>query len=92
MGDSAHLMTPFAGKGVNTAMADSHSLAKHLEQLVSSSSSELISEEDLDKALIAFEEASHPKAKEAMNLTWMSLLLSYEDGTPTRLAKIMASK
>ena len=92
VGDSAHLMTPFAGKGVNTAMADSHSLAKHLEQLVSSSSSEPISEDDLDKVLIAFEEASHPKAKEAMNLTWMSLLLSYEDGTPTRLAKIMASK
>ena len=92
IGDSAHLMTPFAGKGVNTAMADSHSLAKQLEQLLSSSSSEVISEDDLDKALIAFEEASHPKAKDAMNLTWMSLLLSYEDGTPTRLAKIMASK
>lgn len=92
VGDSAHLMTPFAGKGVNTAMADSHILAKHLEQLVASSSSEVISEDELDKALIAFEEASHPKAKDAMNLTWMSLLLSYEDGTPTRLAKIMASK
>ena len=92
VGDSAHLMTPFAGKGVNTAMADGHSLAKQLEQMVSSSSSEAISADDLDRALIAFEEESHPKAKDAMNLTWMSLLLSYEDGAPTRLAKIMASK
>ena len=95
VGDSAHLMTPFAGKGVNTAMADSHSLAQHLEQLVSSSSSSsssTISEDDLDRALLAFEEASHPKAKKAMDLTWMSLLLSYEDGSPTRMAKIMASK
>ena len=56
--DSAHLMTPFAGKGVNTAMADGHNLAKQLEQLVSSSSSEVIS----------------------------------EDGTPTRLAQIMACR
>ena len=30
MGDSAHLMTPFAGVGVNTAMADALSLAKSL--------------------------------------------------------------
>ena len=36
IGDSAHLMTPFAGKGVNTAIAGSHRLEKHMEEVVAS--------------------------------------------------------
>ncbi|KAF2111967.1 hypothetical protein BDV96DRAFT_580933 [Lophiotrema nucula] len=92
VGDAAHLLTPFAGKGVNTAMADTMYLAKQLDALFSSASAEGTFEEKLDNALIAFEEESHAKGKAAMVLTWMSLLLSYEEGAPARLVKVMASK
>lgn len=91
VGDAAHLMTPFAGKGVNTAMADSLALAEQLEKLLDASEGSNSFKADLDKSLIAFEDEVHPRAKAAMTLTWMSLLLSYDESGPAKLCQVMAA-
>nr|UIK22908.1 monooxygenase protein [Trichoderma rhododendri] len=86
VGDAAHLMTPFAGKGVNTAMADSLALAEHLEKFSAAGDGA-----DLEQTLIAYKEEVSPRAKGAMTLTWMSLLLSYDESGPERLCQVMAA-
>nr|UYO77226.1 monooxygenase [Trichoderma oligosporum] len=91
VGDAAHLMTPFAGKGVNTAMADSLALAEHLEKWADAFKGGNDFNAQLDRSLIAFEEDVAPRAKGAMTLTWMSLLLSYDESGPERLCQVMAA-
>nr|UYO77183.1 monooxygenase [Trichoderma calamagrostidis] len=91
VGDAAHLMTPFAGKGVNIAMADSLALVEHLEKLVGASKGGDDFDVELNQSLIEFEEEVSLRAKEAMTLTWMSLLLSYDEHGPERLCQIMAA-
>ncbi|KAF7162473.1 hypothetical protein CNMCM5623_007764 [Aspergillus felis] len=88
VGDAAHLMTPFAGKGVNTAMADSLALAEQLEKLADSQTG---LGEGLDEALVAFEKDVHPRGLAAMKLTWLSLLLSYDENGPGKLCQVMAA-
>ncbi|KAK2594645.1 hypothetical protein QQS21_007621 [Conoideocrella luteorostrata] len=92
LGDAAHLMTPFAGKGVNTAMADSLALAERLEKLFDDDSDEKCDfVNDLHKSLVAFEDEVHPRAKAAMTLTWMSLLLSYDEGGPAKICQVIGA-
>lgn len=91
VGDAAHLMTPFAGKGVNIAMADSLSLTKQLENLMTALPSTVCFQDALDKALAAYEEVAHPRAKKAMNLTWHNLLLSYSDTGPEQFGSVLES-
>lgn len=57
IGDSAHLMTPFAGEGVNLAMADALKLAEKLEASQKSSKSNA-----WDKAVKDFEEEMFSRA------------------------------
>lgn len=91
VGDAAHLMTPFAGKGVNIAMADSLSLAKQLERLVTGYGSTVGFQDALDEALAAYEEEAHPRAKKAMDLTWHNLLLSYSGNGPEEFGSVLES-
>ncbi|KAL2173101.1 uncharacterized protein P884DRAFT_319948 [Thermothelomyces heterothallicus CBS 202.75] len=96
VGDAAHLLTPFAGKGVNTAMADSLALAEQLEKLADADADaddggQTGFADGLDKALVAFEQDAHPRGLAAMKLTWMSLLLSYDESGPAKLCQVMAA-
>ncbi|KAL4985721.1 hypothetical protein BDW68DRAFT_179488 [Aspergillus falconensis] len=69
--------------GVNVAMADSLDLAEKLERLqlaaVSSSASTLaaIFADKLEGALSAYERTPYTRAKDAMELTWRNLCLSF---------------
>lgn len=66
MADAAHLMTPFAGEGVNAAMKDALELSAALE---SSLKEEKI---DIDAAVRNFEESMFERAKEFMHKTMVS--------------------
>ncbi|KZO89662.1 FAD/NAD(P)-binding domain-containing protein [Calocera viscosa TUFC12733] len=68
IGDSAHLMTPFAGEGVNMAMADGMELAEALLDAFKAPN-----EDPLDSAVKAYEKKMYPRAEEVMKDTWQSL-------------------
>ncbi|CBF82286.1 hypothetical protein AN9224.2 [Aspergillus nidulans FGSC A4] len=97
VGDAASLMTPFAGRGVNVAMADSLDLAEELERLhlvtVSSSASTpaAIFADKLEGALSAYERTAYTRAKDAMELTWRNLCLSFSEKASDLFAAVMAS-
>lgn len=55
IGDAAHLMTPFAGVGVNVGMADALLLAKEIQAVVSS-------EKSIDEAVQAYEQEMFPRS------------------------------
>lgn len=71
IGDAAHLMTPFAGEGVNAAMLD----ALELSRLI-------IGEEQLDEAVRKYEEGMFPRAKEVMDMTWSNLKMIFSEDSP----------
>ncbi|KAL3479837.1 hypothetical protein BJX99DRAFT_244731 [Aspergillus californicus] len=95
VGDAASLMTPFAGKGVNVAMADSLDLAEALEGLVSETPPAPAPghtfADRLDGALRAYERVAHPRAQDAMELTWRNLCDSYSENGPQLFAEVMDS-
>ncbi|KAH7069281.1 hypothetical protein FB567DRAFT_565029 [Paraphoma chrysanthemicola] len=62
IGDAAHLMTPFAGVGVNVGMTDALVLGKEIVAAVHGSKS-------LDEALLAYETEMFPRAKKYMQKT-----------------------
>ncbi|MCJ1444841.1 MAG: hypothetical protein MMC23_005344 [Stictis urceolatum] len=62
VGDAAHLMTPYAGIGVNLAMEDSMKLAQAI--------AEAADRDDLDKRIQTFEEEMFERAGRAQRKTW----------------------
>jgi 2-polyprenyl-6-methoxyphenol hydroxylase-like FAD-dependent oxidoreductase len=70
LGDAAHLMTPFAGQGVNMAMQDALELAKAI----------IKQPDDLTRAVREYETAMFPRAKVVMQKTWDSLLSRFAPG------------
>lgn len=64
--DAAHLMTPFAGEGVNAAMKDALDLSAALEEALGEKHS------DIDTAVGGFEESMFARAEEFMHKTMVS--------------------
>lgn len=67
IGDAAHLMTPFAGVGVNVALADSLGLARALIKYRD------LGQEGMAKAVREYDMDMFVRAKKNMEKTWMGL-------------------
>jgi 2-polyprenyl-6-methoxyphenol hydroxylase-like FAD-dependent oxidoreductase len=77
IGDAAHLMTPFAGEGVNVAMKDAVDLA---EAIIGASKNPST---DLSKAIESFEQSMFKRAKEVQEMTLdMMNLMYFTPGAP----------
>ncbi|KAK7514539.1 putative salicylate hydroxylase [Phyllosticta citriasiana] len=80
IGDSAHLMTPFAGIGVNMAMHDALDLA---HAIIGAKGG------DLETAVHDYEKTMWPRAEKAAKLTWESTLSRFDrDGIDTLKARL----
>ncbi|CRG83524.1 hypothetical protein PISL3812_00876 [Talaromyces islandicus] len=83
IGDAAHVMTPFAGEGVNMALADAMNLAKAI----------IAHPDDIAGAIHKSEVKMWDAAKGAASLAWENTLMRYEPGglekTAAKLATMM---
>jgi 2-polyprenyl-6-methoxyphenol hydroxylase-like FAD-dependent oxidoreductase len=79
MGDAAHLMTPFAGQGVNIAMKDAQALAQEI----------IATPNDLDRAVSDYEKQMFEWAKLATMRTWNSLESRFRAGGTEAFAKMV---
>lgn len=70
IGDAAHLMTPFAGEGVNMALADGLSLAREI----------IKSPNDLAKAVQRYEKEMFPRSTRMTQKSWEGLMSRFAPG------------
>lgn len=70
IGDAAHLMTPFAGEGVNMALADGLSLAQEI----------IKSPTDLAQAVQQYEKEMFPRSTRMTQKTWEGLMSRFAPG------------
>jgi 2-polyprenyl-6-methoxyphenol hydroxylase-like FAD-dependent oxidoreductase len=87
LGDAAHLMTPFAGVGVNVAMMDAMSLAQEL--LKRKEAFETGDQSLLDEAVRTYEEQMFIRAKKNMDKTFYGLTKHFSaDGIDERVGML----
>lgn len=78
IGDAAHVMSPFAGEGVNLAMLDATELALSIVQ-----------NEDLSTAIQNYEQKMYAYSREAARESYENLQLCFGDQAAPRLAALM---
>ena len=89
LGDAAHLMTPFAGVGVNVALADALSLARAVVKRKDALNVNL--KRSLAEALQVYEGPMFERAKENMDKTWVGLQHHFSaDGIEDRVRRLQA--
>ncbi|KAF7593910.1 hypothetical protein BBP40_010612 [Aspergillus hancockii] len=79
LGDAAHVMTPFAGEGVNTAMYDAFELAQAI----------IANPDDLQRATQVYEQGLFTRATRVQQTSWEEHLSTFEKGAGPRLAARM---
>ncbi|APA08467.1 hypothetical protein SS1G_02161 [Sclerotinia sclerotiorum 1980 UF-70] len=90
LGDAAHLMTPFAGVGVNVAMTDAMLLAHALSRQRDNFAVDL--EGSLKQAVGEYEEQMFKIAKKNMEKTYQGLIHHFSaDGIEHRMARLQES-
>lgn len=75
IGDAAHVMSPFAGEGVNAAMKDALELAKAIIESIKPGS-------DLDSTVENFEQAMFARMKDVMGMTMMTKTYIFREDAP----------
>ncbi|KAL8723344.1 MAG: hypothetical protein Q9225_000327 [Loekoesia sp. 1 TL-2023] len=79
LGDAAHLMTPFAGEGVNLAMIDALDIAGAVARAANKG--------NLDEAISEYEQQMFERSHQSMKETWHNLELMFMNDSPTSFVK-----
>lgn len=79
LGDAAHLMTPFAGEGVNLAMMDALDIANAVGAAAS--------EGNLDESISKYEKEMFKRSHKSMKETWHNLELMFMEDAPKTFVK-----
>ncbi|KAF2793072.1 FAD/NAD(P)-binding domain-containing protein [Melanomma pulvis-pyrius CBS 109.77] len=82
IGDAAHVMTPFAGVGVNVGMADAMVLAKEIKKVWEG-------EQGIDEALQAYEKDMFPRAEKNASKTARNKKLHFSAGGCQHMAEML---
>lgn len=82
VGDAAHVMTPFAGVGVNVGMTDSLVLAKEIIAAYNG-------EKSLDEALQSYEKEMYPRAEKYMRKTERNKVKHFSAGGAQQMANML---
>jgi len=84
IGDAAHLMSPFAGEGVNLAMLDASELASAIIRVVNDGASQ-------SEALSQFEERMFARGAAAAEESARNLEITFAEDAPKSFVKLMES-